>query len=219
MTKKQITAVLFDLDGTLLDTAADLTFALNLLRQDHALPELPAAHFRDAISFGSKALLRVALNIEETHPDFKSLRQRFFDLYQQHLTTHTTLFPQIEEVLDALDQKNMPWGIVTNKRTQHTLSLLAALHLKQRAACIICGDTLAKQKPDPLPITHACHLLAQPADSCLYVGDAITDVAASKAAGTQTLVALYGYISKAIDPYTWEADGYVHEPREILQWL
>lgn len=215
---KKSKAVLFDLDGTLLDTAPDLVFTLNLLRKEVGLPAVSVAEIRPSVGLGSKEMLRLALNIEETHPDFKSLREKFLDLYQQHLADHTQFFPQIENVLDELDQRDIAWGIVTNKLTRHTHRLLKALQFDRRAECVVCGDTLIKYKPDPLPITHACSLLNQKPATCLYVGDAATDVIASKAAGTRSIVALYGYID-GTDPYAWQADGYITEPHEILNWV
>lgn len=215
---KNINAVLFDLDGTLLDTAKDIVYTLNLLRKDFGLAAISLAEIRSAVGLGSKEMLRQALHIEETHPDFGKLRNKFFDLYHQHLADHTQFFPQMENVLTELEQRGIDWGIVTNKLTRHTHSLLKALQFETRVECVVCGDTLAKNKPDPLPITYACNLLKQAPANCLYIGDTITDVMASKAAGTRSIVALYGYIDDS-DPYAWEADGYIHQPLDILKWL
>ncbi|OGT37507.1 MAG: phosphoglycolate phosphatase [Gammaproteobacteria bacterium RIFCSPHIGHO2_12_FULL_37_14] len=216
---KNIQAVLFDLDGTLVDTAPDLLRVLNQLRNEFKLPEIALQAFRSMVSFGSKIMLTKTLGIEENHPDFKILRQRFLDLYQKHLADSTQLFPHVENVLTYLEQQNIPWGIVTNKLTRHTLELLKILQLDHRASCIVCGDSLPTYKPDPAPILYACQLLKFNPKSCLYVGDSITDVMASKAAGTTSVVALYGYIGLGEDPYAWEADAYVHELIEILKWL
>ena len=152
-------AILFDLDGTLVDTAPDLLRVLNRFREEFQLPELALNAFRSMVSLGSKIMLTKTLGIEESHPNFKVLRERFLDLYQTHLADSTALFPDIDRVLSHLDQQNIPWGIVTNKLTRHTLELLKALELERRAACIICGDTLSTYKPDPAPILHACQLL------------------------------------------------------------
>lgn len=216
---KTIRGVLFDLDGTLIDTAPDLTYAINQLRQERYLPELPVSSVRAIANLGSKAILKLAFNLAEDDPAVPALRDKFFTVYQKHLMDSTRLFPNIDKVLAYLDEHYLPWGIVTNKLTKHTQTLIAALGLKQRTDCIICGDTLAKSKPDPLPIIHACQLLKIKPNECLYVGDAITDVTASKAAGTQSLVALYGYIHQDDKPDTWQADGYVNEPFEIIEWL
>lgn len=214
-----IRAVLFDLDGTLIDTAEDLVFTLNKIRKQHGLDELSLATMRPKISLGSKEMIKYALGIAEDHPDFAETRKQFLDHYQNHLADSARVFPNMDIVLTYLEKRQIPWGIVTNKLTRHTLTLLKALHLDLRPVCIICGDTLTKYKPDPEPILHACELLQQAPKHCLYIGDSNTDVIASKAAGTQSLVALYGYIDQQEDPYAWLADGYIHNPIEILDWL
>lgn len=211
--------VLFDLDGTLLDTITDISFALNQLRHEFSLPPLPVASIREFVSEGSKVMLKAALNIQENHPQFNALREKFLTIYESHLADNTQFFPGMADVLSHLDEASIPWGIVTNKLTRHTMSLLAALELVERPRCVICGDTLATYKPDPAPITHACELLNIDARDCLFVGDSINDVLASKAAGSKALVALYGYIDTQINPYTWQADGYIQSPREIITWL
>lgn len=214
-----IETVLFDLDGTLFDTAPDLAYALNQLRQEYDLPELPLAGIRATISFGAAAILKHGFDIADNHPDYKPLREKYLFLYEQHLADFTRPFPNIEKVLAHLEQHTIPWGIVTNRMTKTTLSLLKALNLAYKPGCIICGDTLNKSKPHPEPILEACRLLKKSPKHALYVGDAATDVTASKAAGTKSLVALYGYIGPNENPETWQADGYVNEPIEIIEWL
>lgn len=216
-----IEAVLFDLDGTLLDTAPDLVFALNVIREQHGLPAMPVSDIRPIANLGSKAMLKRALDLEvdETDPRFQTLRQQFFSLYLTHLADSTQFFPNIEKVLTHLDELSIPWGIVTNKPTAHTMGLLKALGLEQRTNCVVCGDTLPKNKPDPLPILHACQLLKANPAHCIYIGDAETDVIASKAANTTSLIALYGYINQDDDPLTWKADGYIKQPIDIIEWL
>ena len=212
-----IESVLFDLDGTLLDTAPDLVYALNQLRLKYALEELPFEQVRSQVGYGSKTLLKLAFEVEEAQ--YKTLADEFLKIYQLHLLKSTKLFPKMEEVLHHLDKKNIPWGIVTNRPTRFTGVLLDALNLSQRTDCVICGDSLPKQKPDPYPIMHACSLIKADVKKCLYVGDMKTDVLASKAAGAKSLVALYGYIGNEDNPYSWEADGYIEKPIEILDWL
>lgn len=214
-----IKGVLFDLDGTLLDTAPDLVYALNTLRQSCNMPDIPLATLRPFISLGSKAMIRHILGIEETHPQFAALREQFLDIYEQNIANSTQLFPHVEAVLRYLDEKNIPWGIVTNKLTRHTSELLKRLELKHKPLCVICGDSLSTYKPDPQPILHACKLLHRDPSECIYVGDALTDVTASKAAGTKSLVALYGYIGSHEDPFSWQADGYLKDASELLNWL
>lgn len=212
-------AILFDLDGTLLDTAPDLMAALNRLRKEHQLEELPVSSIRSVISHGSKAMVKKVFGIEETHPHFKELRERFLDIYHHHIADATTLFPKVENVLTYLDEHDIPWGIVTNKLTKHTLQLLKALQLDHRPLCVVCGDSLSTNKPDPAPIYYACELLKQNPQHCIYLGDSVNDVIASKAAGTKALVALYGYIGEQDNPFSWQADGYIEKPDELIDWL
>jgi 2-phosphoglycolate phosphatase len=216
---KPIQAVLFDLDGTLLDTAPDLLAALNRVRQEHNMPALPLPILRSIANQGSKAMVKLAFGIDENHPNLGALRQQFLAYYEENIASATRFFPQVEAVLEHLDAQNIPWGIVTNKLTRHTTVLLEALNYTHRPGCVICGDSLATFKPDPAPILHACELLKQTPENCIYVGDAATDVLASKAAGTPSLVALYGYIHESEDPLSWQADGYINEPSEIIGWL
>lgn len=214
-----IRAVLFDLDGTLLDTAPDLVHALNQLREQQDLPPLAAETVKPIISMGSNAMLKLAFGISENDINFNKLKNEFLAFYYQHIADATTFFPGVEHVLTQLEQQRIPWGIVTNKHTKYTNALLTALHLDWRPACVISGDSLPSCKPDPAPLLHACELLEHTPKHCLYVGDAIGDVTASKAAGIKSLVALYGYINQHDDPYAWQADGYINQPLEILDWL
>jgi len=214
-----IRAVLFDLDGTLLDTVSDLAYALNRVCKEQGRPELPISAIRQIASLGSRAMLKLALGLGENDKNFNVIREYFLALYEEHLADSTRFFPNVEIVLAHLDANNIPWGIVTNKLTRHTLALLKALHIDHRPACVICGDSLPTYKPDPEPIRYACQLLQQHPAHCIYVGDAVTDVTASKAAGAKSLVALYGYIHADDDPFTWQADGYIHDSIEIIHWL
>lgn len=212
-------AILFDLDGTLLDTVPDLAFALNVMRQEKGLLDIPDSLIRPIANLGSKAMIQRAFDINDTHPELPQLREKFLAVYHQHLANATRLFPDIDKVLNHLDQHNIPWGIVTNKPSKHTHSLLEQLQLAHRPHVVVCGDTLAKAKPYPDPIFYACKQLNLQPETCLFIGDAATDVAASKAAGMKSLVALYGYINSDEDPYGWQADGYIYEPIEILDYL
>lgn len=164
-------------------------------------------------------MIKFALGIEENHPKFNAIREHFLDIYQEHLADATRFFPHVERVLTHLDEQQIPWGIVTNKLTRHASVLLKTLRLDQRTPCIVCGDSLPTHKPDPAPILHGCQLLKQTPQNCIYVGDCATDVMASKAAGTFSLVALYGYIGLEEDPYGWQADGYIKEAIELIDWL
>jgi 2-phosphoglycolate phosphatase len=216
--KKNIDAVLFDLDGTMLDTAVDLGQALNRVLQARNLPPVPHHLIRPSAGHGCKGLLQIGLGIGQGHPDYPKLCEEFLDYYFIHAFDTTVLFPGMEEVLNQLDNTGVPWGIVTNKPMRFTTPLVKHLNLS-RAACVISGDTLAKSKPFPDQIIHACDLLAVKPQHCLYVGDSEVDVLAGKAAGSAVLTALYGYIPPNENPHHWDADGYINHPQEILPWL
>lgn len=214
-----IDTVLFDLDGTLLDTAPDMANALNMLRRHRNLPDLSLDVIRPFVGYGSKALLKLGFDADENAGEYAHLLEEFFSAYDRCLSESTVLFPEMSAVLDHLDSNDIPWGIVTNKPARFTINLINDLNLSQRSACIICGDTLDKRKPHPEPILYACKQLNKNPQHTLYVGDTVTDVMASKAAGTRTLVALYGYISADEDPLTWNADGYIKTAGEIIHWI
>jgi 2-phosphoglycolate phosphatase len=214
-----ITTVLFDLDGTLLDTAPDLALALNTLRREHNLPDLPLADIRPFVGHGSRSLLKLGFNIADEDHDYTEMIEKFFTAYDQCLATSTKLFPGMDAVLTHLENNQMQWGIVTNKPARFTNNLLDALDLTRRSACTISGDTLAQRKPHPEPIIHACKLLKCQPENTLYIGDTVTDIIASKAAGTLSLAALYGYLSANEDPFEWQADGYIKTSDDIMKWL
>ncbi len=214
-----IDTVLFDLDGTLLDTAPDMAEALNILRRKRRLPEITLDIIRPFVGLGSKAMLKLGFDVDDQSHEYAVLLEDFFDTYQKCLAQSTALFPEMSLVLDHLDNHNIRWGIVTNKPARFTMDILDALDLSRRTKCVISGDTLEKRKPHPEPILHACELLKTTPENALYVGDTATDVAASKAAGTISLVALYGYIGADEDPYEWNADGYIETAGEIINWV
>ncbi len=214
-----IRTVLFDLDGTLADTAPDLARALNELLIERGRKPLPYETIRPQVSHGAKALIALGFGLGPEAPDFEALRQRLLAIYQAGLCRETKLFPGMAAVLDALPARGCNWGVVTNKPAFLTEPLMAALGLSARAACIVSGDSTAKRKPHPEPMRHACALAGSRPEQCLYVGDAERDVAAGKIAGMKTLVALFGYIGDNERPHTWGADGLVTEPAEILKWL
>lgn len=217
--KSSITTVLFDLDGTLLDTAPDLAFAINTLLTDYNYPPLPFSVVRPLAGHGGKGLIKRGFGIEESHPKFTEYWEQFLDLYHTHICEQTCLFPGMEEVLSYLAENNLLWGIVTNKPTWLTEPLLKQLMLFEKTICIVCGDTLSQQKPHPAPLLHACSLLGVQPKNCIYVGDAERDIKAGKSAGMSTLIAQWGYIADA-DPFEkWEADAVIEKPEEIVKWL
>ncbi len=211
--------ILFDLDGTLADTAPDLAMALNLLRQENHKPALDFEFIRPAVSIGAIAMLNLAFSPAEMESSQEQLRNRFLQLYSQNIYCKTRLFPGMESVLDNLDNQNIRWGIVTNKPDWLTRPLLEAMDLSRRCQCIVSGDTLPQRKPSPEPLFHACKLMnCQPEDT-IYIGDAITDIQAGVNAGMKTGVARYGYLEAHARPEQWGADVLFSTPLDILDWL
>jgi N-acetyl-D-muramate 6-phosphate phosphatase len=211
-------AVLFDLDGTLLDTAHDLAQALNELRRQEGRPELPFERIRNFVSHGSSALTRIAFP-EASEAEFLALRERLLAIYGAGLAVHTLPFEGMLELLARLEEQGLRWGIVTNKPGFLTEPLLEQLGLRQRAGVIVSGDTLPERKPHPRPLLHAAQQLGVTPASSVYVGDAERDVLAARAAGMRALVACFGYIGPEESPHAWPADAWVDSPQEIYRWL
>jgi len=214
-----IRTVLFDLDGTLADTAPDLAYALNCLLQEQQRTPLPFEVIRPVVSHGATALVKLGFSIDSDDSDFAPLRERLLSLYQQHLARETQLFQGMAELLDTIEARGMNWGVVTNKPAFLTQPLMAALGLAERAACIVSGDTTTRRKPHPDPLLHGCRLAGSEAEQCLYVGDAERDIRAGNQAGMTTLVALFGYLGPQDRPETWGASGLVSDPSAIIQWI
>ena len=214
-----IRTVLFDLDGTLADTAPDLAYALNTLLAEHHKPLLPYPTIRPVASNGAAALIELGFGVARTDPHFAPLRARFLEIYRAHLTRETRLFPGMAELLDAIAARGLNWGIVTNKPAFLTEPLVDQLGLREDLACVVSGDTTANPKPHPEPLLHACKLAGSRPHECLYIGDAARDIEAGRAAGMKTLVALFGYIGAQDQPDTWGADGLIRAPGDALDWL
>jgi phosphoglycolate phosphatase len=212
-------AVLFDLDGTLADTAPDLGHALNLQRERHGLPPLPQDIIRPYASHGTVGLFDIGFGLTPQDERFAPMREEYLALYTANLCLHTTLFPGMAELLAALEARNIAWGVVTNKPARFTEPLLELLGLTQRAASIISGDTCAHPKPHPEPLLRAAREAGADPASCLYVGDAERDIEAAHAAGMPALIAAYGYLGANDRPETWRADGTIQHPSEILRYL
>ena len=215
---KEIT-VLFDLDGTLADTAPDLVSALNQQLVSRNRPAMPVEALRPYVSQGARGLLRVGFGLLPEDVRYAALRDEFLELYEQGLCRETQLFPGMREVLAALDERGTAWGIVTNKLERFALPLVEALGLRSRVACVIGGDTTARAKPHPEPLLEASRRVGVAPQACMYVGDDERDVQAGLAAGMTPVVALYGYLGDERPPQQWGADLYIQQPAELLQLL
>ena len=211
--------VLFDLDGTLADTAGDLGGALNRVRADHGLPPVSIDALRAHASSGARGLLGAGLGLRPDDERYIEMRDAFLAYYEKGLADTTQLFDGIEALLAALEARSIRWGIVTNKAQRFTTPLLAALRLDQRAAVVVCGDTTAHPKPHPAPLFHAAAELSTAVERCIYVGDDLRDVQAGNAAGMPTIVAKYGYLGETGDCSGWPATGWIETPRELLAWI
>ena len=216
---RPIEAVLLDLDGTLLDTAPDLIGSLNELRLEHNLEVLGAGELQPAVSHGSAPMIRRGFHLDASARDFEPLRQRFLALYRNRLARDTRPYPGMEQMLAKLEQRGIPWGIVTNKPGWLARPLLEVLGYDRRAACIVTGDCVARRKPDPYPILEACRQVGVDPAAVLVLGDAQRDVEAARRAGALALAALFGYIGAEDRVAYWGAHGLLGSPLELLRWL
>ncbi len=213
-----LAAVLLDLDGTLLDTAPDLARALNALRAEQQLPALLFERIRPQVSNGASAVVRIGFPDADA-ARFEPLRARFLELYRAQLAVDTRLFPGFDEVLSQLEAHRIPWGVVTNKPRWLTEPLLQQLGLLQRAGCVLSGDSLPVRKPDPLPLLTAARLLHVEPQRCLYLGDALRDMQAARAANMVALGASFGYIGTDDQVQDWPVTAWIDEPLELLAWV
>jgi phosphoglycolate phosphatase len=216
---RSISHVLFDLDGTLADTAPDLGRALNSVLVESGRAPLPLATIRPAVSLGGAAMVQLAFGIDADAPEFGALRARFLEHYSAGVARDTRLFPGIGGLIDRLEQLRYPWGIVTNKSAWLTEPLLDALGIAHRAVCVVSGDTTPNPKPHPEPLLRACRLMGCEPVRAVYVGDAKRDVDAARGAGMATVVAAYGYIPEGENAADWGADALIRSPDELLPWL
>ncbi|HRH79982.1 MAG TPA: HAD-IA family hydrolase [Thiobacillaceae bacterium] len=211
--------ILFDLDGTLVDTAPDLAATLNEMRARRGMAPLPDPLTRPQASHGTRGLLRVGFGLTPEDAGFETLRGEFLALYETRLTERSGIFPGIGELLGGLEAAGLAWGVVTNKPARYTEPLLAHLGLMTRAAIVVSGDTCAHSKPHPAPLLHACGKTASRPEECLYVGDAERDIRAATAAGMPALIALYGYLAEDDTPEEWGGSGLIRHPGQILDYL
>jgi N-acetyl-D-muramate 6-phosphate phosphatase len=209
-------AVLFDLDGTFADTAGDLVRALNRLRAARGLADLPLAELRQYASAGARGLIVAGLQMLPDHPKYAATREEFLKHYSDAICVDTQLFPGIEELLQAIEARGLPWGIVTNKSTALTRQLLAEMHLADRPACVVCGDTTPYLKPNPASLLHAAKALDFTPKDCVYVGDDLRDILAAHAAGMHSVAAAWGYGDALED---WNADAVAARPQDVISLL
>ena len=219
MPKTCARAVLFDLDGTLADTAPDLARALNRVRAANHLAPVPVEITRPYASSGARGLLKIGFGLDPGDERYEALRLQFLEFYAAGICVDTRLFDGMAELLDQLDQVRLRWGVVTNKAERFTFPLLQGLRLGERAACVVGGDTAARAKPHPDPLLHAAAALQLPPSACLYVGDDLRDVQAARAAGMPVIAAKYGYLGNDGSIESWQADAIILHPREVLDYL
>lgn len=212
---KSIRAVMFDLDGTLLDTAPDFIVVVNQLLTEQQRPALAAETIRAGVSNGSKALIKLAFAIDENNAQFEPLRQRLLELYLQNNSMHTKPFPGINLLIEQLTTHNIAWGIATNKPSLYTLPLMVEMNMQPPPASVICPDHVAHPKPDPECLVLASKQLGCAPEEIIFVGDHKRDIDCGKGAGSITIAAAYGYVDEGDDPASWNADYCVNHANEI----
>jgi phosphoglycolate phosphatase len=217
--RPQFKSVFFDLDGTLADTAPDLAAAANKMLIDRQMEPLPMQTMRHLASSGARGMIHAAFGIGHEDPRFEDFKEEFLSNYEQAIHVHTDLFPSMNDLLNLLDEHQVPWGIVTNKHERFTIPLVKSLGLDQRTNAIVSGDTTPFAKPHPAPILLAVSQKQVDATSAVYIGDDLRDVQAGKAAGMKTIAAAYGYCGDHQPPESWAADFIVYEPKDLTSIL
>lgn len=212
-------SILFDLDGTLADTAGDLGSALNRMLERRGRMPISAARIRSHASAGTRGLLRLGFGVGTEDSGYEALRHEFLELYEQSLVATTILFPGIAKLLDDIEASGLRWGIVTNKPHRFTLPLVHALKLIGRASCVISGDTTAHPKPHPAPLLKAAADMGLAPGACLYIGDDQRDIEAARAAGMDAIIALYGYLGVGSPPENWGANGVIESPGDLAKTI
>ena len=216
---KNIDAVLFDLDGTLVDSAPDLGAAADQMRVDRGLTSLPLSDYRAMAGAGARGMIGVAFGLAPGHAEFEALKEEFFSNYESRLTVRTYAFDGVAELIADIVAQGLKWGVVTNKSARFTLPLTKAMPLFSTAQTIISGDTTPHAKPHPAPLLEAARQLGVAPGRCLYVGDDERDIMAGQAAGMSTVAAAYGYLGVSADALTWNADVTIASPRLLLNLL
>lgn len=213
----RLSCVLFDLDGTLVDTAPDLIACLNVALLEHEYSAVNADSVKPFISLGAMAMINASVTASEQEKSV--LLETMLSCYEQNIVKHTVFFEGMEQTLNTIEALGLKWGVVTNKRERFTNPLMDALNLTHRAACVISGDTAAHPKPHPAPMLAACQKARVEPEHCVYIGDAAHDITAGKAVNMKTLAALYGYLKPNDQPETWGADELIESPAHLLAWI
>jgi phosphoglycolate phosphatase len=212
-------AVLFDLDGTLIDSAPDLAGTVNEMRLERGLPELPYPGLRAMVGAGARGMLSAGFSIGPSDTGFEAMRDEFLARYEARMLRLTTVFSGIPALLAVFERRGLPWGIVTNKAERFALPVTAGLGLHQRAAAVIGGDTTPRAKPHPDPLLEAARRIGADPCHCIYVGDDERDIQAGRAAGMRTVAAAWGYLGVGAEVEDWGADIVVDSPEQLLKWL
>jgi N-acetyl-D-muramate 6-phosphate phosphatase len=218
MIAHDVKAVLFDLDGTLIDSAPDLGAAADKMRIDRGLPSLPYEHYRPMAGAGARGMLGVAFGITPEHADFPALREEFFRNYESCMTQRTYVFEGVAQLIASLIERDVPWGVVTNKSMRFAGPLTKGMPLFASARAVVGGDSTPYSKPHPAPLLEAARQVGVKPIECVYVGDDVRDVQAGKAAGMATVAATYGYLG-ATDVRDWGADVQIETPLALLPLL
>lgn len=214
-----VAAVLFDLDGTLIDSAPDLGAAADKMRLDRGLPSLPSEVYRPMAGAGARGMLQIAFGMSPQDPGFEAMREEFFTNYERCMANQTVAFEGVAALLHALEQRRLPWGVVTNKSQRFTNPLTQSMPLFASAGAVVSGDTTPHAKPHPAPLLEAAKRLGVAPQDCIYVGDDERDMVAGRAAGMRTVAATYGYLGSQHDTAAWQADAEINSPLSLLQLL
>ena len=214
-----VEAVLFDLDGTLIDSAPDLGAAVDKMRTDRGLSSFPLEHYRHMAGAGARGMLGIAFGMTPEHPDFDAMKEEFFVNYENAMTERTRIFDGVVELISSLEAQGLPWGVVTNKSSRFTDPLTSAIPLFATAKAIVSGNTTPHAKPHPEPLFEAARRLSVDPTRCVYVGDDERDIVAGLAAGMGTVAATYGYLGVQTDISRWNAHLHIDSPMDLLQFL
>ncbi len=217
--QRSIRAILFDLDGTLIDSAPDLGAAADQMRVARGLPSLPMADYRPFAGSGARGMLRVAFGMQPEDAEFPTMREEFFQNYERRMTQDTTVFDGVSDMLASIVARQLHWGVVTNKSKRFTEPLSRQMALFASAGALVSGDTTPHAKPHPEPLLEAARRIGVAPQDCVYVGDDERDIIAGKAAGMHTVAAVYGYLGEKQSVAHWEADDVINSPHELLKRL